>query len=226
MTEEPERKGIHAMANKHAWIMVIAALIVITPVVYAICVVGPLLHEAVSATGAPPPALAAGVQKQSTPAVNINGDTGQQTVSKQKKTAADKLTGPMIEQLASSPNNAMLAAQIGNIYYDAQAFALAAKYYQKSLAINSENLPVRVDLATALFSSGQIDPALAELNSVLQKDPNNNAALFNRGLVKWKGKNDVEGAVADWESILRQNPNGAQADKIRAVIAEATNQKT
>lgn len=226
MSEEPQNKSTRAWTNKQAWIMAIAALIVIAPVVYAAFVVGSLLHGAVSATGAPPPALAANVQKQSTPAASKNGDTGQQTTSELRKAAADKLTSPLIKQLASSPNNATLAAQIGNIYYDAQAFDLAANYYQKSLSIKSDNMPVRVDLATALFSNGKVDSALNELNSVLLTDPNNNAALLNRGIVKWKGKNDVEGAVADWESILQQTPSGAAADKIRALIAEARNPKS
>ena len=44
--------------------------------------------------------------------------------------------------------------------------------------------------------------------------PNNPNTLFNLGLVKWKGKTDVAGAVADWEKLLAANPNYKEETKL------------
>jgi tetratricopeptide (TPR) repeat protein len=147
---------------------------------------------------------------------------GQEMPSPERlKAMADKQAAPLLEQLKSKPNDPALLSQIGNAYYDAQVFPVAIDYYQKSLAINGKDAGVRTDMATALFYSGDIDHAIAEFDHALKDDPKNGNALFNRGIVKWKGKMDVTGAVADWENLLKQDPNYAQADQVRMYVAQA-----
>jgi cytochrome c-type biogenesis protein CcmH/NrfG len=139
----------------------------------------------------------------------------------QMKAMADKQAAPLLEQLKSKPSDPALIAQIGNAYYDAQIFPVAIDYYQKSLAIDSKNAAVRTDLATAMFYSNDPDHAIAEFDQALKDDPKNDNALFNRGMVKWQAKMDVNGALADWEKLLKQNPNYEQADKVKMFIAQA-----
>jgi len=38
---------------------------------------------------------------------------------------------------------------------------------------------------------------------------------------KWKAKNDVPGAVASWEKLLKLNPNFAQKEAVQHMISEA-----
>jgi tetratricopeptide (TPR) repeat protein len=111
--------------------------------------------------------------------------------------------------------------QLGNLYFDARVFPAAIDYYQKGLAVNAKDAAVRTDMATAMFYQGDYDHAIAEFNHALQDDPKNGNALFNRGIVKWQGKMDVSGAVADWELLLKQNPNYEQADQVKMYIAQA-----
>jgi tetratricopeptide (TPR) repeat protein len=107
------------------------------------------------------------------------------------------------------------------LYYDAQIFPVAIEYYQKVLATDPKNSMVRTDMATALFYSSDFDHSIAEFDRALKDDPKNSNALFNRGIAKWQGKMDVNGAVADWETLLKQNPNYEQADKVRMYMAQA-----
>jgi tetratricopeptide (TPR) repeat protein len=178
--------------------------------------VGYLLRGSVGGSSAPAPVAAE--QQQGMPPAGM----GQQTPSpEQLKAMADKQVAPLLEQLKSKPNDAALTAQIGNTYYDAQIFPAAIEYYQKTLAIDPKNSLVRTDLATALFYSSDFDHSIAEFDRALKDDPKNSNALFNRGIVKWQGKMDVNGAVADWELLLKQNPNYEQADKVRMYMAQA-----
>ena len=128
---------------------------------------------------------------------------------------------PLLEQLKSKPNDPVLLSQIANYYYDAQVFPVAIDYYQKSLASDPKNSSVRTDLATALFYNNDPEHSIAEFDRALKDDPKNGNALFNRGIVKWQAKMDVNGALADWELLLKQNPNYEQADKVRMYIAQA-----
>jgi cytochrome c-type biogenesis protein CcmH/NrfG len=183
------------------------------------CAVGYLLRGSMGggSTAAPAPAVA-NEQPQPMP----QGGMGQQAPTPaQMKAMADKQAAPLLEQLKSRPNDAELIAQIGNMYYDAQIFPVAIDYYQKSLAITPKNSNVRTDMATAMFYSNDPDRAIAEFDHALKDDPKNSNALFNRGIVKWRGKMDVNGAVADWQLLLKQNPNYEQADQVRMYMAEA-----
>jgi tetratricopeptide (TPR) repeat protein len=175
-----------------------------------------------SKSSAPAP-VAADQQQGMPPAGMGGGGMGQQQMPspEQLKAMADKQAAPLLEQLKSKPNDPGLLAQIGNSYYDAQVFPIAIDYYQKSLASDPKNAAVRTDLATALFYNNDPDHSISEFDRALKDDPKNGNALFNRGIVKWQAKMDVNGAVADWEKLLKDNPNYEQADKVRMYMAQA-----
>ncbi len=133
---------------------------------------------------------------------------------------ADTKAAPLLAQLKTDPSNPQLLAEIGNIYYDTQTFAVAIDYYSKSLALK-EDAGVRTDMGTAYFYAGDADRALAEFDRVLKTNPNFDNALFNTGMVKFQGKMDVPGAVAAWEQLLKQNPNHPRRAEIEQLIARA-----
>jgi cytochrome c-type biogenesis protein CcmH/NrfG len=182
------------------------------------CAVGYLLRGSTGGSSAPAPA--ATTQQQGMPPAGMGGQQPPPS-PEQMKAVADKTAAPLLDQLKSKPNDPALLAQIGNIYDDAQVFPVAIDYYQKVLAIDPKNSPVRTDLATALFYNNDPDHAIAQFDQALKDDPKNSNALFNRGVVKWQAKMDVNGAVADWELLLKQNPNYEQADKVQMFIAQA-----
>ena len=76
-------------------------------------------------------------------------------------------------------------------------------------------------MATAYWYMGNADSAIEEFNKELTYEPNKPNTLFNLGLVKWQGKMDINGAVADWQKLLDTNPNYEGKDKVEQMIAEA-----
>ncbi len=185
------------------------------------CAVGYLLRGSFAGSSAPAPVAAAAVEQQGMPPAGMGGGMGQQMPTPaQLKAMADKEAAPLLEQLKAKPNDPALIAQVGNMYYDAQVFPTAIEYYQKALSIEPKNAAVRTDLATALFYNRDADHALAEFDHAIKDDPKSSNALFNRGIVKWQAKMDLAGAVADWELLLKQNPNYEQADKVKMYIAQ------
>ena len=109
-----------------------------------------------------------------------------------------------------------MLTSIGNIYYDAQQYPIAVDYYARALKAKPSDAAVRTDMATAYWYMGNADTAIAEFNKALTYAPNNPNTLFNLGLVKWKGKKDPAGAIADWEKLLAANPNYEGKDKVEA----------
>ncbi|HVJ06292.1 MAG TPA: hypothetical protein VM578_11520 [Candidatus Saccharimonadales bacterium] len=216
MAEANGSKSSQSWTSTQAYVMAVLCLLVG-------CAVGYLLRGSVGgSSSAPAPAAAAADPHQGMPPGAMGGMGQQQMPTpEQMKGMADKQAAPLLEQLKSKPNDPALLAQIGNMYYDAQVFPTAIDYYQRSLASDAKNAAVRTDFATALFYNNDPDHAIAEFDHVLKDDPKNGNAMFNRGIVKWQAKMDVNGAVADWEKLLKDNPNYDQADKVKMYIAQA-----
>ncbi|MFZ1917097.1 MAG: tetratricopeptide repeat protein [Terriglobales bacterium] len=172
--------------------------------------------------GSQSPAAAAPAMAASAPApTGMGGGMNSQPTPEQMKQMADTQAAPLIEKLKSDPNNPELLASIGNFYYDAQQYSAAVDYYGRALKAKPSDAAVRTDMATAYWYMGNADTAIAEFNKSLTYEPNKPNTLFNLGLVKWQGKMDINGAVADWEKLLATNPNYEGKDKVEQMIAEA-----
>jgi cytochrome c-type biogenesis protein CcmH/NrfG len=144
-----------------------------------------------------------------------------QPTPQQLRQMADEQARPLLTQLKTDPNNAQLLYKIGNLYYDAQQYPDAAKYYESSLKINPKATDVRTDLGTAYHLMGQPDRAISEYDEVLKTDGKHANALFNEGMVKWQDKMDLKGAIAAWQHLLDTNPDYPQRDKVQQLIAQA-----
>jgi cytochrome c-type biogenesis protein CcmH/NrfG len=140
------------------------------------------------------------------------------------KTMADAQAAPLLQKLKSDPANPDNLTNIGNLYYDAQQYPAAVGFYQRALQSKPADVAVRTDMATAYWYAENADSAIAEFNRALTYEPNNPNALFNLGLVKWQGKHDNAGAIADWKKLLAANPNYVEKDKVQEKLAELEKQ--
>ena len=142
------------------------------------------------------------------------------------KQMADAQAAPLLAKLSANPKDPDILISIGNLYYDAQQYPIAVDYYNRALQSRPSDDSVRTDMATAYWYLGQTDQAIAEFNKALTYAPTNPNTLFNLGLVKWHGKHDATGAIADWKKLLNANPNYQQKDKVRQMLSDVEKQST
>ena len=168
------------------------------------------------------PSDAAMMQARASAEAAPSSRTGaQQPTAEQLRQMADTQAQPLVKQLASDPKNSTLLYQIGNLYYDAQQYPEAVKYYEQSLKIDPKGTDVRTDMATGYHLMGQPDRAIQEYDAVLKIDGKHANALFNEGMVKWQDKMDLNGAITSWKRLLEAHPDYAQRDKVEKLIAQA-----
>jgi cytochrome c-type biogenesis protein CcmH/NrfG len=141
------------------------------------------------------------------------------------KHMADKQAEPLLAQLKTDPRNVDLLYKTALTYKAAHQFQDAITYFQKALEVDPKNVPIRTEMASCMYYNGDVDGALAELNKSLSYDPKHAGTLMNIGIIKWKGKNDVNGAITAWETLLRLNPNFPQKEVIEHLITEAKQQQ-
>ena len=186
-------------------------------------VIGLAIGYLLRGSASPAPAAPEAVQQAQDPHAGM----GQQRMPslEEMKQMADKQAAPLLEKLKSDPNNADLLNQIGTMYRATHQFKSAIDYYQKSLDIDPKNVGARTDMASCLYYMGDVDGALAQLDKSLTYDPKHMGTLMNIGIIRWKGKNDVNGAVAVWQKALKLNPDPQNKELIEHMITQAKQQQ-
>ena len=139
----------------------------------------------------------------------------------QMKAMADRKVDPLLKQLKSDPKNKDLLIQIASYYKSAHQFKDAASYLSRAAELDPKNTAIRTERATCLYFDGDIDGALTALQESLHQSPTDANALFNLGLIRWKGKKDAAGAIAAWKELLKTNPNLDKKPIVEHMIAEA-----
>jgi len=144
----------------------------------------------------------------------------------QMKQMAQATAAPLLEKLKATPDDTKLILQVASIYSKTHQFREAADYYNRALRLHPKDVETRNQMASCLYYGGDVDGALAQLDQSLKIDPKNVNALFNLGMIRWRGKDDSKGAVAAWQQLLKTNPNLDRKPVVEKMIAEAKTQTT
>jgi cytochrome c-type biogenesis protein CcmH/NrfG len=139
----------------------------------------------------------------------------------QMKAMADVKAAPLLETLKKNPKDPKVLAQVAALYASTHQFKDAVTYYKKSLDADPKNVTTRTELASSLYYSGDVDGALSELQQALKYKPADVNALFNLGMIRYKGKDDSAGAIAAWQQLLKAHPDLDRKPAVEQLIAEA-----
>jgi cytochrome c-type biogenesis protein CcmH/NrfG len=192
--------------------------------VYQICAValaGGLVfgYFVVGARKAPAPVRSAATAAAAKPGMPPGGHPV--PTMEQMKAMADVKAAPLLEKLKTEPKNAKLLVQVAALYNSTHQFKDAANYYNKALQLDPKNVVTRTDLASSLYYQGDADGAIGELEEALKYNPNDVNALFNLGMIKFKGKDDAPGAIAVWQRLLKTHPDLDRKATVEQMIDEA-----
>ena len=144
--------------------------------------------------------------------------------AEQLQAASKQAAVPLEEQLKKHPKDFKLLVQAGEMYYHHGAYADAGAYYKRALEVK-DDVALRNQYASTLFYQGDADGALLQYGKVLDKNPKNDIALFNSGMIRYKSKKDAAGAVKAWETLLKDYPNHPQRERVQSLIDKASKEK-
>jgi tetratricopeptide (TPR) repeat protein len=116
------------------------------------------------------------------------------------------------------PRNAAPRAELGNLYFDAERYEEAIKWYTEALKLSPNNINVSTDLGVSYYYTNRPDDALAQFGVSLRLDPTHAKTLLNMGIVKAFGKQDLKGASEAWQEVIRVAPGTPEAQAARRAL--------
>jgi tetratricopeptide (TPR) repeat protein len=107
---------------------------------------------------------------------------------------------------------------LANLYFDADRYDDAIKWYEQALALAPSDVNVSTDLGVAYYYTNQPDKALAQFDKSLALDPKHVKTLLNVGIVRAFGKQDLKGATESWQKVIDLAPNSPEAQAARRAL--------
>ena len=117
---------------------------------------------------------------------------------------------------ARDPKNATPRVQIANLYFDAEKYDDAIKWYGAALSLSPNDVNVSTDLGVCYYYTNQPDKALEQFDKSLKLDSKHAKTLLNIGIVKAFGKQDLDGATQAWQQVITiapESPEGQAAKR-------------
>jgi tetratricopeptide (TPR) repeat protein len=116
------------------------------------------------------------------------------------------------------PSNAAPRVQLGNLYFDAERYEDAIKWYADAIKLAPNDVNTSTDLGVSYYYSNQPDKALEQFNRSLALDPKHAKTLLNVGIVKAFGKQDLAGAAKAWEEVIRLAPDSPEGQAAKRAL--------
>ena len=116
------------------------------------------------------------------------------------------------------PANAKPRVELGNMYFDAERYEDAVKWYGEAVKLEPNDANLSTDLGVSYYYINQPDRALEQFNRSLKADPKHLKTFLNIGIVKAFGKKDLDGAQAAWQQIIQLAPNSPEGQAARRAL--------
>jgi tetratricopeptide (TPR) repeat protein len=116
------------------------------------------------------------------------------------------------------PANPKPRVELGNIYFDAERYDDAIKWYGDALKLDPKDVNVSTDLGVSYYYTNQPDKALAQFDQSLKIDPKHAKTILNVGIVKAFGKQDLDGAQQAWQQVIQLAPESPEGQAAKRAL--------
>ena len=108
--------------------------------------------------------------------------------------------------------------QLANLYFDAERYDEAIKWYEQAVTLAPNDPNVSTDLGVCYYYTNQLDKALAQFDRSLKLNPKHTKTLLNVGIVKAFGKQDLEGAAQAWQQVIQLGPDSPEGQAAKRAL--------
>jgi tetratricopeptide (TPR) repeat protein len=108
--------------------------------------------------------------------------------------------------------------ELANLYFDAERYDEAIKWYEEALRLDPNDVNVSTDLGVCYYYINQPDRALAQFEKSLKIDSKHGKTLLNVGIVRAFGKQDLDGASQAWQQVIKLSPDSPEGQAAKRAL--------
>ena len=116
------------------------------------------------------------------------------------------------------PKSAKPRVDLANLYFDAERYDDAIRWYADALKLGPNDVNVSTDLGVSYYYTNQPDKALQQFERSLKIDPKHVKTLLNVGIVKAFGKQDLNGALQAWQQVMQIAPDSPEGQAAKRAL--------
>jgi tetratricopeptide (TPR) repeat protein len=155
----------------------------------------------------------------SPPAAERAAPSGQSSAAPLDESRATTLA----QAAARDPRDVRVRLELGNLYFDAERFEDAVRWYEQALVIEPRNVSASTDLGISYYYMNQPDRALQQFDRSLAIDPRHTKTLLNLGIVRAFGKDDLAGATEAWQRVVEYAPDTPEGKRAKQALDSVRN---
>jgi cytochrome c-type biogenesis protein CcmH/NrfG len=140
------------------------------------------------------------------------------TVQQQAPTLDEGSVQALNTILQSDPKNVDATIRLANLYFDAERWNDAIKWYGRALELDPKNADASTDLGVSYYYSNKPDEALAQFERSLAISPTHTKTLLNKGIVLAFGKQDLKAAATEWQKVVELAPDSPEGQAARRAL--------
>ena len=114
----------------------------------------------------------------------------------------------LMDKVRQDPNDAGAWIQLGHLNFDSNAVPEAIEAYEKALALQPDNAPVRTDLGIMYRRAKRPEEAIREFDRAIASDPKLENARFNKGIVLLHDLERPDGGDTGLGGIIENQSGG------------------
>lgn len=118
----------------------------------------------------------------------------------------------------ADPTSVAPRVALANLYFDAERYSDAVKWYEEVMKLDARNADVSTDLGVSYYYLNQPDRALKQFEHSLALDPRHTKTMLNLGIVRAFGKQDLEGASKAWQQVVDIAPASPEGQAARRAL--------
>jgi tetratricopeptide (TPR) repeat protein len=122
-----------------------------------------------------------------------------------------------------NPRDVTVRLELGNLYFDAERFEDAARWYEQALGLEPRNVNASTDLGISYYYMNQPDRALQQFDKSLSIDPRHTKTLLNVGIVRAFAKDDLSGAAQAWQQVVDYAPDSPEGKRAKQALESLRN---
>jgi cytochrome c-type biogenesis protein CcmH/NrfG len=116
------------------------------------------------------------------------------------------------------PKNSAPRVQLANLYFDAERYNDAIKWYEEAARLSPDDPNISTDLGVCYYYTNNADKALEQFAHSLKLNPKHTKTLLNIGIVKAFGKQDLEGAAEAWKQVMALAPDSPEGQAAKRAL--------